>query len=281
MNSGAWLGPTPGVPGVGMVDLHGHLLPGIDDGAKSLEQALHMARQAVADGIVLSVLTPHHLNGVYDNPAQQVREHCSVFREHLRQSAIPLEVLPGNECHLVPELPAALAGGTALTIGDRQRAVLVELPVQTVPLGATSILEEILALGLQPVIAHPERNAELIEATGQLSEWIEMGCLAQVTAQSCNGRFGPRVQQAARLMVGHGLIHVMASDAHRDSRRVPELTPGREQVARWTSPETATLLTEDFPRALAEGQPVNVGLLSQALPSPKRGFASWWRWLRA
>ncbi len=264
-----------------MVDLHGHLLPGIDDGAKSLEQALHMARQAVADGIVLSVLTPHHLNGVYDNRARQVREHCSVFRGHLREYAIPLEILPGNECHLVPELPAALAEGTALTIADRRRAVLVELPVHTVPLGATNILEEILAMGLQPVIAHPERNGELVEATDQLSEWIEMGCLAQVTAQSCTGRFGPRVQEAARRMLSHGLIHVMASDAHRDSRRIPELTPGREQVARWTSPETAALLTEAFPRALAEGKPVDVGLLNKALLSPKRGFAGWLQRLRA
>ena len=264
-----------------MVDLHGHLLPGIDDGAKSLEQALNMARQAVADGIALSVLTPHHLNGVYENPARQVREHCSVFREHLREHSIPLRVLPGNECHLVPELPAALAAGTALTIGDRKRAVLVELPVHTVPLGATRILEDILAMGLQPVIAHPERNGELAADASRLSEWIAMGCLAQVTAQSCTGRFGPRVQEAARHMVRSGLIQVMASDAHRDSRRIPELMPGREQVARWTSPKTATLLTEDFPRALAEGEPVDVRLLNHALPSPRRGFAGWLRRLRA
>ena len=278
MKTGACLGPTLGV---GMVDLHGHLLPGIDDGAKSLEQALNMARQAVADGIALSVLTPHHLNGVYENPARQVREHCSVFREHLREHSIPLRVLPGNECHLVPELPAALAAGTALTIGDRKRAVLVELPVHTVPLGATRILEDILAMGLQPVIAHPERNGELTADASRLSEWIPMGCLAQVTAQSCTGRFGPRVQEAARHMVRSGLIQVMASDAHRDSRRIPELMPGREQVARWTSPKTATLLTEDFPRALAEGEPVDVRLLNHALPSPRRGFAGWLRRLRA
>ena len=264
-----------------MVDLHGHLLPGIDDGAKSLEQALHMARQAVADGITLSVLTPHHLNGVYDNPARQVREHCAVFRGHLREHAIPLRVLPGSECHLVPELPAALAAGTALTLGDRKRAVLVELPVHAVPLGATHILEDILALGLQPVIAHPERNGELAADAGRLSEWIAMGCLAQVTARSCTGRFGPRVQEAARHMVRGGLIQVMASDAHRDSRRIPELTPGRETVARWTSPETATLLTEDFPRALADGKPLDIGLLKDTLPLPKRGFAGWWQRLRA
>ncbi|TVP78549.1 MAG: protein-tyrosine phosphatase [Thioalkalivibrio sp.] len=265
----------------GMVDLHGHLLPGIDDGARDLEQALNMARLAVADGIVISVLTPHHLNGVYDNPAMHVREQCASFRRALREQDIPLDVRPGAECHLVPELPAALAKGTALTIADRKRSVLVELPVYTVPLGAYSILEDILAMGLQPIIAHPERNGELVDGSEKLAEWIEMGCLAQVTAQSCTGRFGPQVQRAARRMLRNGLIHVMASDAHRDKRRVPELRAARETVAQWTSHEVATLLTEDFPRALADGQPVAVDRLKHALPSRQRGWANWLRRLRA
>lgn len=265
----------------GMVDLHGHMLPGIDDGARNLEQALNMARLAVADGIVISVLTPHHLNGVYTNPAKQVREHCAALRRALREHGIPLDVRPGAECHLVPELPAALAKGTALTIADRKRSVLVELPVHTVPLGATSILEDILALGLQPIIAHPERNGELVDGSEKLTEWVEMGCLAQVTAQSCTGRFGPQVQEAARRMLRAGLIHVMASDAHRDRRRVPALRSARETVAPWTSPEVATLLTEDFPRALADGQPVAVDRLQHALPSRQRGWANWLRRLRA
>jgi protein-tyrosine phosphatase len=268
-------------PQGGMVDLHGHLLPGIDDGAKNLEQALNMARQAVADGIVISVLTPHHLNGVYRNPARRVREHCSVFCSELRAHGIPLDVRPGAECHLVPELPAALAEGSALTIADRKRAVLVELPVHSVPMGATDILEEILALRLQPVIAHPERNGELISATGKLADWIDMGCLAQVTAQSCTGQFGSQIQDAARRMVCGGLIHVMASDAHRDRRRIPQLSPGREAVAQWTSPELAKLLTEDFPRALAEGHDVDANRIRDVLPARGGGFAGWLRRLRA
>jgi protein-tyrosine phosphatase len=265
----------------GMVDLHGHLLPGIDDGARDLEQALNMARLAVADGIVISVLTPHHLNGVYNNPAQHVREHCATLRQALREHGIPLDVRPGAECHLVPELPSALAKGTALTIADRKRSVLVELPVHTVPLGATSILEDILAMGLQPIIAHPERNGELIEGSEKLREWVEMGCLAQVTAQSCTGRFGPQVQEAARRMVRAGLIHVMASDAHRDRRRVPALRSARETVAQWTSHEVATLLTEDLPRALVDGQPVDIERLRHSLLSRQRGWANWLRRLRA
>ncbi len=264
-----------------MVDLHGHLLPGIDDGAKDLAQALNMARQAVADGIVISVLTPHHLNGVYRNPARHVREQCANFCSELRSHGIALDVRPGSECHLVPELPAALAEGSALTIADRKRAVLVELPVHSVPLGATSILEDILAMGLRPLIAHPERNGELIATTEKLAEWIEMGCLAQVTAQSCTGQFGPQIQDAARRMVCAGLVQVMASDAHRDRRRIPQLSRGRDVVAQWTSPDVARLLTEDIPRGLADGQDVDADQVRGALPARGRGFAGWLRRLRA
>ena len=266
-----------GVPARGMVDLHGHILPGIDDGARDLEQALNMARLAVADGIAVSVATPHHLNGVYINSASSVRDHCRAFRNALNQHGIALEILPGNECHLVPELPEALAAGTALTLGDRGRAVLVELPVHTVPLGATGILEEILALGLQPVVAHPERNAELAQDAGLLAEWVEMGCLAQVTSQSCSGRFGPLVQQAAKRMVCDGLVHVIASDAHRDRRRVPVIQPGRDIVAQWTCVEVASLMTETIPRALALGQSVDLDPLIDALPVQRTDM---WGWLR-
>lgn len=265
------------IPAHGMVDLHGHLLPGIDDGAKDVAQALNMARQAVGDGITVAVVTPHHLNGVFMNPARSVREHCDLFRGALREQGIALEILPGNECHLVPELPEALAAGTALTIADRGRAVLVELPVHTVPLGATGILEQILAMGLQPVIAHPERNAEVAEDPGLLAEWVDLGCLAQVTAQSCTGRFGPRVQQAAKMMICEGLVHVMASDAHRDSRRIPELQPGRAAAAHWTSAEAARLMTEDIPRALAQGELADTARLKESLPVRRTGLLSWLR----
>lgn len=262
-------------PTAGMIDLHSHLLPGIDDGAKHLEQALNMARQAVADGITVAVLTPHHLNGVYRNGAREVRDHCAALRNHLAEQGIRLEIHPGAECHLVPELPEALAAGDAMTLADRGRAVLVELPVHTVPRGATEILEEIIGLGLQPVIAHPERNAVLAGDPGQLAEWIDMGCLGQVTAQSCTGRFGAGVRDAARVMVRRGLIHFVASDAHRDHRRIPELSAGRLAIEGWTCRAVGELLSETFPRAIIEGRPVDTDRLSESLASRHRTWRDW------
>ncbi|QKK02960.1 MAG: protein-tyrosine phosphatase [Pseudomonadota bacterium] len=251
----------------GMVDIHGHLLPGIDDGARTMDMALTMARQAVDDGISLSLLTPHHLNGVYQNCAEDIRREIAAFRQALSGAGIELEVLPGSECHLVPELPRELAAGTAMTVADRGRAVMVELPVHTIPIGATAILEDILSLNLVPVIVHPERNGELARHPERLAEWIDMGCLAQVTSRSCIGKFGDLAQQAARQMVRRGLIHFVASDAHRDHRRIPEMSVGREMIERWTRPEVARLLAEQNPRDLVLGRSIDTSELQESVKS--------------
>jgi protein-tyrosine phosphatase len=253
-----------------MVDIHGHLLPGIDDGSKNLEMSLAMARQAVADGISVSLLTPHHRNGVYENAADFIRERTAALRAALKEAEIELEVLPGAECHLVPELPRELRAGTAMTVADRKRAVLVELPVHSVPVGATTILENILALDLQPVIVHPERNSELARNADRLADWVDMGCLAQVTSRSCTGKFGDTALKASEEMVTRGLVHFLASDAHRDRRRIPEMSPGRERITQWIGKEGARLLTEDFPRALVMGREVDPAQLYDVLPKRKQ-----------
>ncbi|MFO7763699.1 MAG: CpsB/CapC family capsule biosynthesis tyrosine phosphatase [Wenzhouxiangellaceae bacterium] len=258
-----------------LTDLHCHMLPGIDDGSRQMEQSLAMARIAVADGISTTVVTPHHLNGVYSNPARQIRAGIEALNEALERAGIGLNILPGSELHLTPELPAELDQGTALTIANQGKAALVELPVHTVPMGAEHLLEQIIAMGLTPLIAHPERNSELRRSPERLGEWVEMGCLGQVTVQSCTGRFGEAVQRAARTMVQRGCIHVAASDAHRDRRRVPQLTPAREPLAQWAGEEVARLLIEVYPTDLAAGRQPDLALLREALPPPPA--EPWWR----
>ena len=264
----------------GMVDIHGHLLPGIDDGARSMDMALEMARMAVADGISVSLMTPHHLNGVYHNPAENVRERTAAFRTAINEAGIELEILPGAECHLVPELARELQAGTAMTVADRGRAVLVELPVHTIPMGATTILENILALNMVPVIVHPERNSELAREPDRLADWIDMGCLAQVTGRSCTGKFGDRALRASREMVTRGLIHFLASDAHRNRRRVPEMRPGRDCVAEWVGESAARLITEDFPRNLLMGREIDPEQLHELLPRQQKRHGLFARWLK-
>lgn len=251
-------------------DLHCHLLPAIDDGAKSLGQALAMARIAVADGIATAVVTPHHLNGVYRNPANAVRRATAALQRELDAAGIALALLPGNELHLTPETPDALAEGTALTLADRGRAALVELPVHTVPVGVEHLLERIIAQGMTPVIAHPERNSELRRTPERLGDWVDMGCLGQVTAMSCTGQFGEPVRQAAETMVRGGWIHVVASDAHRDQRRVPRTGIARPVLTDWIGAVAAELLIDTWPDALGRGEAPDTTRLHDALPPPRR-----------
>jgi len=255
----------------GMVDIHGHWLPGVDDGAKTLEMALNMARMAIDDGITTALATPHHLNGVYRTRAERIREEVAGFRAELERAGIELDILPGSECHLVPELPRELAEGHAMTVADRRKAVLVELPVHTVPMGAATVLEEIMGLGLTPVIVHPERNGELARNPDRLAEWVDMGCLSQVTARSCAGKFGDLARDAAKHMVTSGLVHFVASDTHRDRRRVPDMSSGRDVIEKWTNEAVGKLLAETFPRDLILGREIDTALLYDALPA-RRGW---------
>ena len=257
------------------VDLHCHMLPGIDDGSKTLEQSLTMARLAVADGIRVAVMTPHHLNGVYVNQAADIRRQVRELQASLLAEGIGLRLVPGSEIHLVPEAPGELSSGKAMTVADRGRAALVELPVHTVPYGASDILGQIISQGITPIIAHPERNSELRRHPEMLAEWVDIGCLAQVTAQSCTGLFGPQVRDAAEHMVCSGLIHVAASDAHRDHRRIPQLSEGRAQIAEWTNETVAELLCATFPSTLVAGRDIERERLYQALPPPRK--RSFWR----
>lgn len=236
------------------IDVHNHSLPGIDDGAKSDDMALAMVRRAAANGIRGIVLTPHHFNGVFVNSRENILGRVEALRELIQGGGIDITVYPGAENHLVPELPAALARGEAMTFNDRGCAALVELPKRTVPVGAENILRQIIRQGIIPVIAHPERNSELVAKPEIAARWVAMGCRLQLTALSCSGRFGRRIQSASRRWLEQGLIHVVASDAHRVEGREPNLAPARERLARWVGERNMEILTEENPARLVAGE---------------------------
>lgn len=258
-----------------MIDCHCHIIPGIDDGAHTFEAALDMARAASASGVDGIVCTPHHLNGVYSNPAGSIRRASEELQECLVEAGIPLRLYPGAELHLVPELPSQLLDDAALTYNDLGRAALVELPKASVPMGAETILEQLLYRGVTPVIAHPERNLTLARRPEQLAEWISWGCKAQLTAQSCSGDFGARMQHLSRRWLELGWVHLIASDAHRPVGRSPDtLAAGRASVAEWLGEDAATLLTCDNPRRLLNGEDL-VSLTPRETPRTASTRSRW------
>ncbi len=266
-----------------MIDSHCHVLPGIDDGAHTFETALEMARAAVGCGTHTIVCTPHHLNGVYVNRADGVRQTVVDLQRRLTDAGIALRLYPGSELHLVPELPSQVLDGSALTYNDRGKAALVELPKASIPVGVDTILEQLLYRGVTPVIAHPERNLTLARRPERLAEWVSWGCKAQITAQSCSGDFGERLQRLSRRWVEFGWIHLIASDAHRPTGRSPDtLAAGRAMAAEWLDEEAAILLSLDNPQRLIDGDDL-VSLTPRAtfqVESTRRRWFGWLPWRR-
>jgi len=201
-----------------MIDIHTHLLPGADDGAADWETALKLARAAAAEGIARIVATPHHANGRYTNPADEVRSGVALFNERLSEAGVPVRLYPGQEIRVHGDFLEAWHRGELLTLAGSDY-VLIELPSSSVPPRIGDLLHELRLLNLKPIIAHPERNAELASRPGRLAELIAEGAYAQMTTHSLLGGFGRGVQRAAWTLCESGLIHVVSSDAHHPERR--------------------------------------------------------------
>lgn len=207
-----------------MIDLHCHILPGLDDGARDDETALGMAWAAVHDGITDILATPHTEDGVYRNSAKRIRAAVERLQQLFIEEQVPLRLHPGSEVHVHPELIDHLQSGQVMTIGDAGRYLLLELPMTNLPRVMERIFADLAGQGIRPVLAHPERNEVLQEQPERLSAWIaEYGVLAQLTAGSVTGQMGKKLQCTALSFFQNRLAHIVASDAHDLKRRRPEL----------------------------------------------------------
>lgn len=201
-----------------MIDLHVHLLPGLDDGAQSLEEAVLMARIAAADGIRDMIATPHVRSGVYENRPEAIHTAVHLLQRELEAACVPVRVHPGAEVMVGPETLERFLAGELVTLGDAGRFLLMELPMRSLPSGMEWLWHELQVVGVTPVLAHPERHEVLREQLDLVERWVEQGVMTQVTAGSLLGVFGKRSCLCANELIERGLVHVIASDAH-DARR--------------------------------------------------------------
>jgi protein-tyrosine phosphatase len=243
-----------------VIDLHAHILPGLDDGARTWEESLEMARMAVADGITVMVATPHLYQGRSPDPErvnkkEVILERLAQFRQKLAAAEIPLEVLPGCEFPLGFESLHLLEQDLVLTLNDGQRYLLLELPGMALPPALEDIIFQLQSQGLTPIITHPERHMLLQERPEKLARLIDLGCLIQLTGSSLTGGFGRLVRKIARQMVKAGYIQVLATDAHSPSHRPPVLSLAVKELSRLVGPEQARAMVTVFPRKIIRGEP--------------------------
>jgi protein-tyrosine phosphatase len=250
-----------------MVDLHCHILPGIDDGAKTMEDALAMAETAIADGITHVVATPHSSNEYsFDYP--RVRKLRDALQEQMGDR---LKIATGCDFHLNPENLAALRQDAARFCINQKDYLLVEFNEFSIPPAMDQMLHELQLAGLRPIITHPERNAILRAQPERLVKWVQLGCHAQVTGGSLTGVFGPGAQHDAQRWIGQGVIHFVSSDAHNTRNRPLKLRPAYDFVQERFGDEKARALLVENPLAAFEGRPLpHVPEVADDTARPKR-----------
>lgn len=256
------------------VDIHCHLIPEIDDGAKSWNESLTMAEMAVDDGVTTIVVTPHQLGTYAHNSGDLIRQRTELLQQQLDKYEIPLRVLPGADVRIEDEMIAGLRRGSVLSLGDQRKHVLLELPHELYfPL--EGVLDDLRRIGMTGILSHPERNQGLLKQTDAVESLVDMGCLMQVTASSVIGGMGPAAQQMADWMLEEGLVHFLATDAHGSKARRPLMRRAFERVANLTDWDTAMDICCHNPALVAEGQEVMGGRRSR---SKKRGLSGWFAW---
>lgn len=213
-----------------MIDLHCHLLPGVDDGSKSMDISLKLATDAVRDGIDYALLTPHHMNGVYLNHKRAVIQQTQEFQMELDRHKIPLKVFPGQEVRINGDLLTALDQDDILFADESGRYLMLEFPDDDVPSYTSNMIYELMQRGIIPVIVHPERNTKIMKQPDILYDLLSRGCLSQITAGSYVGTFGHKVQKFSKQLIRTGQAYVFASDAHDLPNRKYEMNNAFKKI---------------------------------------------------
>ncbi len=244
--------------GVAVIDLHCHILPGLDDGPSSMKESVEMCRIAVEDGIRTIVATPHMLSGMFSVDRDDVLEGVQRVVAALREASIPLEILPGADVHMDRSVPGCLDRGELITLADLGRHLLLELPQDIVPEGTGELIFQVQLKRVTPIITHPERNIAIQQKPALLNDLVRAGCLVQITAGSLTGDFGSRVQGCAHRLLGAGMAHLVSTDAHNTGRRSPRLAEARKVVEAEAGPDEALRIFEERPARILDGAHVEV-----------------------
>lgn len=239
-----------------MIDLHCHLLPGIDDGPATLEESLELCRLAVADGITRAIVTPHIHPGRWENNRASIGAACIGLQLALDEHEIPLQLGFAAEVRLSDCIPDQLARDEIPFYGevDGYQILLLEFPHGHVIPGSHKLAQWLLARGIRPMIAHPERNRQVMKDVSQLQPFIDAGCWLQVTAGAVTGHFGAKSQSLAHRLLEKDTVTVLASDGHNARTRPPVLSQAFDSVVRQYGEERARRLMLDTPLGMVAGQ---------------------------
>ena len=249
-----------------MIDIHTHILPGVDDGAKMEEDCLEMAKVAVEEGIHTIVATPHHKNGRYENEAASIRKQVDILQGLMNQENIPLTILAGQEVRINGDLLTDYEQGRILPINETNY-ILIEFPSSQIPQYTKKMLYDLQVAGLTPIIVHPERNKEILERPEKLYHFVREGALTQITASSIIGKFGKQIQKVSQQFIEGNLVHFIASDAHNTTSRGFYLREAYQEIKDMFGWDMHYMLMENS-QLLVDGMYVN--RMEPSMPKKKK-----------
>lgn len=237
-----------------MIDIHAHILPGLDDGPDSWEETLEMCRIARRDGITGIVASPHIREGIWDNTREGIEEKVSELNDRL-DGRLDIEVLCGAEVHAAPNLAKKVKSGVIPTINDNGYMSL-ELPVELVPPHIEDLIFELRLAKIRPVIAHVERCGWIKREFERIGRFVEMGALIQITAMSMTGEFGRTARAMCVKLLKRGLVHVIASDCHDSGLRAPVLSKAVREAAGVVGEVEALKMVDETPWKIVRGEEI-------------------------
>ena len=235
-----------------MVDIHSHILPGVDDGAKSIQNSIDMLRNASKAGVRIIVATPHLLDGMFEKGIPERLDLIKELQDLADKNAIKIQIKPGYECYISPEMSRLGEKLFEWTINNNRKYMLLELPMQNMPLFVDDALDNIKKQGITPIISHPERYMTVIKDPKILLKFIEKGCVIQLNAGSILNYYGRAVKNTARTLLECNYIHVVASDMHSISSFM--LSQALSAVSALIGFDKASQMFDEIPYKIVVGE---------------------------
>ena len=234
-----------------MIDMHSHLLFGVDDGPKTIEETLRIVEKAAQEGITDMIATPHAFSPHFHVSRTEIESQIDLLTDIVRAAKLPVTLHAGQEVRLCEDLVEKLLRKEAMTLAN-SRYLLLEMPTQSVPAYTVNIIQSLLGEGYIPIIAHPERNRAIAEKPERLERLVRHGALAQITAGSVAGHFGKNVQKLSLQLIEANLIHTYGSDVHNVTTRPLLFNKGLDYLEKRKHHDMVNILLENNERVLRD-----------------------------
>jgi protein-tyrosine phosphatase len=241
-----------------LIDLHAHVIPGVGDGARSMDEAMGILRSAADAGVKAMVATPHILEFPSAEDWDGIRTAFDALANRAEKEGINMDLVLGAEVFITPDLPLRIKGVPGLTINGSRKYILLEMPSSGIPSFTDGTVFGLLLKGIVPIIAHPERNIAIQKEPQRLSELVGKGALTQINAESLAGRYGKRAQKTAKILLANNLAHMIASDVHALSRGPYPLLSGVRRASKIVGETRAMDMVTSIPERVIRGETIKV-----------------------